>query len=84
MINQFLFGEQQWAQEIIIQQKKPGKPTCIVYRTGSFGLMGKSSTELTNKKDNDNYLELMNNQFENLRHYEKYLLNIIELCEKLN
>ena len=41
---------------------------------GSLGLMGKSSTELTNKKDNDNYLELMNNQFENLRIYEKYLL----------
>ena len=34
--------------------------------------------------DNDNYLELMNNQIKNLRNYEKYLLNIIELCEKLN
>ena len=76
MINQFLFdlNQEQQAQEIIIHQKKTGKPTFIVYRTGSFVLMGKSSTELTNKRDNDNYLELMNNQFENLRNYEKYLL----------
>ena len=26
-------------------EKKPGKPTCIVYRTGSFVLKDKSSTE---------------------------------------
>ena len=39
------FNQEQQAQEIIIYQKKTGKPTCIVYRTGSFVLMDKSSTE---------------------------------------
>ena len=76
------FNQEQRAQEIIIHQKKTGKPTCIVYRTGSLVLMGKSSTELSNKNDKDNYLELINNQIVNLRRYEKYLLNIIQLCEK--
>ena len=39
------FNQEQQAQEIIIYQKKTGKPTCIVYRTGSFVLKDKSSTE---------------------------------------
>ena len=83
MINQFLFGEQQWAQEIIIQQKKTWKTYLHSLQDWFICFKGQIFNRiLTNKMENDNYLELMNNQIENLRNYEKYLLLSFVLLRK--